>query len=145
MSEVKAKKIKIKNVTYSFSDFVDTDSYYNSDEGCWRYIPSDKDILTITQHGSYTARCAALGLEVTKQRGSLIGALCRKMIADKVDPRALVRVTRDGTLCFHPRPVGSWAGLTVEENDGCAIRHRPYREHQLCHAPAVGRKHATAV
>ena len=83
--------------------------------------------ITITLHGSYTARCGGLGLEARKERGSPISTLCRQLIAYGVDPTTPVKVTREGTLCFNPRPVSAWAAQNVEETPERSARFVPYR------------------
>lgn len=74
------------------------------------------------KHGTETrgvwhvARCPAFDLEVRGVTGSVIGNLARKLLAEKkIDPNTPVEVRRDGTLCFHPKPVSWWAGIAVSE------------------------------
>lgn len=91
------------------------DTAYNTDHA---------PILTITLHGSNTARFIPLGLEVTKPRGSVIAPLCRKMLAAGMNPKATVKLMRGGTLCFIPTTLESWGRLSVVEPDSQTIRFR---------------------
>jgi len=65
----------------------------------------------------HVATCPALGIEIRKVRGSVVGDMARRLIAAGVAPSVMVRVLRDGRDCLCPAPVGRWAGLTVEEGD----------------------------
>ena len=64
----------------------------------------------------HVATCPVFGLEVRKTRGSVIGDLARKLLAEKrIDPNTPVEVLRDGTPCFYPKALSWWAGITVTE------------------------------
>lgn len=76
---------------------------------------------------SDTAICQELNLKVVKGRGSPIGALCREILATGLDPSSLVYIYRGETLCFKPRTLGRWAGVTTEERDHGSVREIPYR------------------
>ena len=88
---------------------------------------TNQKTINITLHGSFTARCVSMGLEVTQSRGSTISALCRQIIASGADPHTPVKVTREGTPCFNLRPVWAWAGQTVVEEAKRSARFVPYR------------------
>lgn len=83
--------------------------------------------IHITLHSSDTARCQELSLEITKTRGSPIGALCREILDAGLSPSSLVYIYRGETLCFKPRSLGRWAGVTTEERDSGSVREIPYR------------------
>lgn len=96
--------------------------------------------LTITLHGSDTARCVETGDEqvtLGDRSGSPIGNLCRRLIAArKADPEATVKVMRDGTLCFRPAPLRVWTGLKVFEGDDYSVylgRYHPPPCHLRSH------------
>jgi len=71
------------------------------------------------------ARCGELLVE--KSRGSVIGALCRKLIDDGADPATRLEVVRDAVTVFKPATLGRFAGLRVVENDRTGPVFKPWR------------------
>lgn len=56
----------------------------------------------------------------SKERYNKTGVLpsvCRKLIAEGVDPETLIEVYRGDTKCFDPMAVGYWADKTYSEGD----------------------------
>lgn len=75
--------------------------------------------------GCYTASAAGVTVDYEGRcRGSPICTLARKLVEAGHDPATILHVYRGDTLCFEPRPLGLWAGQTIEEGDNS---HRPAR------------------
>ena len=62
-----------------------------------------------TQHTTYS------GAKINKT--GVVPALCRDLLAQGVDPAAIIEVYRDGMLCFAPAKVGEWAEVAYSEGD----------------------------
>lgn len=74
--------------------------------------------------GSYTAVCHEFGVKVVRKKHGVIDICAREMIIAGADPEGLVKVTRSGTLCFHPRRLNAWAAIRVLESDN---EKKPFR------------------
>ena len=75
-------------------------------------------MIEVTLTGSWTASAAGITVDYeSRSRGAPICDLARKLVAAGHDPERVLSITRNGTLCFEPIPLGIWAGMTVSEPD----------------------------
>ena len=58
----------------------------------------------------------------SRQRGSPICDLARKLVKAGYDPDTEIQIWRDDTLCFKPAPLRIWAKLRAVERDGRSVR-----------------------
>ncbi len=82
-------------------------------------------MIEVTLTGSGVASAEGITVDYEKRaRGAPICDLARKLVDAGHDPKRLLSITRNGTLCFEPATLGRWAGLTISESDN---NDRPVR------------------
>lgn len=78
--------------------------------------------------GSTKAVCAdPYSLSNTSNVKDPLPGLCRQLIEAGVDPEEPVGVYRGTTLCFKPKPVSYWAGVSITEHETRGIQINPYQ------------------
>ncbi len=92
-------------------------------------------MIEVTLTGSGVATAEGITVDYEKRaRGAPICDLARKLIDVGHDPMRLLSITRNGTLCFEPMTLATWAGLAISEGDNDT---RPLRFRRW--APWAGR------
>lgn len=88
-------------------------------------------MITITLHGTDTARCG--DMEASTTRGSAIGNLARKLVEAGHDRGERVLVYRGETVCFSGESLGWWADRTVTEGDSSVrfAKWAPFEKTQI--------------
>lgn len=92
-------------------------------------------MIEVTLNGSGVASAEGITVDYEKRaRGAPICDLARKLVEAGHDPKRLLSITRNGTLCFKPLTLATWAELTISEgdNDTRPVRFRKW-------APWAGR------
>ena len=75
-------------------------------------------MIEVTLTGSGVATAEGITVDYEKRaRGAPICDLARKLVEAGHDPEQLLSITRNGTRCFGPRSLATWAGLTITEGD----------------------------
>jgi hypothetical protein len=75
-------------------------------------------MIEVTLTGSGVATAEGITVDYEKRaRGAPICDLARKLVDAGHDPTRLLSITRNGTLCFKPMTLATWAGLTITEGD----------------------------
>ncbi len=75
-------------------------------------------MIEVTLAGSWTASAAGITVDYeSRSRGAPICDLARKLVDAGHDPRRLLSITRNATLCFKPMALATWAELTISEGD----------------------------
>ena len=75
-------------------------------------------MIEVTLTGSGVATAEGITVDYEKRaRGAPICDLARKLVDAGYDPMRLLSITRNGTLCFEPMTLATWAGLTITEGD----------------------------
>ena len=86
-------------------------------------------MIEVTLTGSGVATAEGITVDYEKRaRGAPICDLARKLVDAGHDPMRLLSITRNGTLCFKPMTLATWAGLTISEGDNNArsVRFRKW-------------------
>ena len=92
-------------------------------------------MIEVTLTGSGVATAEGISVDYEKRaRGAPICDLARKLVDAGHDPMRLLSITRNGTLCFKPMTLATWAGLAITEGDNDT---RPLRFRKW--APWAGR------